>query len=155
MAEENKSRNLWPMGIVAAFVVFIAGTIFLIVLSTSSKPDLVERDYYEQEVRFQGQMDRVERTRRLQPPPTVAFDLAQQHIKISLPTDHASRAASGRIHLYRPSERGMDRQLELRLDANGVQKLETKGMQPGLWKVRISWKVEGQEYYLDQSVIVG
>jgi hypothetical protein len=28
-------------------------------------------------------------------------------------------------------------------------------MAPGLWKVRVSWTVEKQDYYLDQKVVVG
>jgi hypothetical protein len=28
-------------------------------------------------------------------------------------------------------------------------------MVPGLWKVRVSWTVEHQDYFLDQKVVVG
>jgi hypothetical protein len=49
----------------------------------------------------------------------------------------------------------MDRTVKLEPDANGVQRLDAVGLAPGLWKVRVSWTVEHQDYFLDQKVVVG
>lgn len=154
MSAEPTSRNFWPLGIVVAFVLFIAGTAALIALASAHRPELVRPDYYEQELRHQDQIERVARTRRLQPPPTVRHDSAANRLTVALPPEHARRGARGRIHLYRPSARGLDRQIELRLDPNGLQTIEAYDLQPGLWKVQVSWSVEALEYYLDQNVIV-
>ena len=62
---------------------------------------------------------------------------------------------TGRIELYRPSAAGMDRAVKLEPDANGVQRLDATGLAPGLWKVRVSWTLENQDYFLDQKVVVG
>jgi nitrogen fixation protein FixH len=63
-------------------------------------------------------------------------------------------AVSGSVQLYRPSAVKLDRTLQLQPDANGVQKIDAAGLSPGLWKVRVSWRVEQQEYFLDQNVVI-
>jgi hypothetical protein len=43
----------------------------------------------------------------------------------------------------------------LEVDAAGRQSLDARDLRPGLWKVRIQWAVDGQEYFTDQSVVLG
>jgi nitrogen fixation protein FixH len=149
------SRNLWPLGIILTFALFFAGTVGLIVMAFSQKVDLVSADYYEQELKFQGRIDRVERTRRAATQAAVAYDAARRCITVSLPAEQARHGVTGRIELYRPSAAGLDRAVELAPDAQGVQRLDAAGLAPGLWKVRVSWTVEKQDYFLDQKVVVG
>lgn len=148
------SRNLWPLGIIVTFVLFFAGTVRLVVMAFSQKVDLVSADYYEQELKFQGRIDRVERTRSAATQGSIAYDAGGKCITVSLPAAQAGHEVSGRIELYRPSAANLDRTVELAPDANGVQRVDAAGMRPGLWKVRVSWTVEKQDYFLDQKVIV-
>jgi nitrogen fixation protein FixH len=149
------SRNLWPLGIVVTFVLFFAGTVGLIVIACSQKADLVSADYYEQELKFQGRIDRVERTRHAATQATVAYDAAGKCITVSLPADQAGHGVSGHIELYRPSASGLDRTVKLEPDTGGVQRLDASGLAPGLWRVRVSWTADHQDYFLDQKVVVG
>lgn len=153
--ETKPTRNLWPIGVIAACALFVAGTAGLIVVACLQKVDLVSKDYYEQELRFQGQIDRVERTRRTASQASVAYDEARKSITVSLPPEQAGRAVWGSVELYRPSAAGLDRAVKLEPDAKGVQRLDASGLAPGLWKVRVSWTVDHQDYYLDQRVVVG
>ena len=149
------TRNLWPYGITLAFVLFGVGTTSLIVLACSQKNELVSSGYYEQEIKFQGQIDRLDRTRRLSAQASVAYDHLRKAITISLPTEKPSRGISGRIQLYRPSAAGLDRELPLELNEQGVQSVDVSALRPGLWKVRVSWTAENQDYFIDQKVVVG
>jgi hypothetical protein len=149
------ARNPWPLAIVTVFAVFVAGTGALIALACGHRTDLVSRDYYEQEIRFQGQMDRLRRTRRLQPPASVTYEPARGQIRVSLPPEHASRGAQGRIQLYRPSAASLDCRIDLALDPDGQQAVDVQNLRRGAWKVRVSWTVQGEEYFLDQSLLIG
>jgi hypothetical protein len=148
-------RNLWPLGIIVTFVLFFAGTVGLVVMACSQKVDLVSADYYEQELKFQGRIDRAERARHAATQAAVTYDAAARCITLSLPTDQAGHEVSGRIELYRPSASGLDRAVKLEPDIKGVQRVDASGLVPGLWKVRVSWTVEDQDYFLDQKVVVG
>ena len=154
MTPKIKHLNPWPLGIIAAFVVFIAGTAVLILIAGSHKSELVSADYYEREIRFQGQLDRVERTRGLGTYISIAYDKTAQRITIVLPAEHARASLAGQIELYRPSAAGLDRKLKLEPDSTGVQSLDANGLAPGLWKVRVSWTVEDKDYFIDRDLVI-
>lgn len=147
--------NPWPWAIVLTFVLFISGTVGLVVMACSQKVELVSSNYYEQELKFQGQLDRLNRTSRLAAPTIINYDAAQQRLTIALPPEQARHAVRGRIQLYRPSESGLDRQLELRPDRGGVQSIDASALTPGLWKVRVSWTVDRQDYFAEQKLVLG
>jgi nitrogen fixation protein FixH len=147
------TRNLWPASIVGFFAVAIIFLITFVAWAMRQREDLVSADYYEREVRYQQQLDSLNRSQALATQVVVTFDPEQQVIVITLPGD-ASRDATGRVHLYRPSDARLDRELPLALNAQGVQRLDAKALDHGLWKVRVKWNANGQEYFLDQPVIV-
>ena len=149
------NRSFWPFGIITAFVIFILGTVALIVISISSSTDLVAADYYEQEIRYQDQLDRLKRAQSLPVRATAVYDGARHAIKLSLPREHASDGTHGAIHLYRPSTAGLDQRWELKLDVSGSQTLNGADLHPGLWKVKVAWTVANQDYAIEESVIVG
>jgi nitrogen fixation protein FixH len=83
----------------------------------------------------------------------VTFEPAQQSIVITLPPAQ-TQGATGNIHLYRPSDARLDRHVPLALNAAGIQWLNARDLRDGLWKVRVTWSVDGKEYFVDQPVIV-
>jgi hypothetical protein len=147
-------RTFWPYGVILAFVLFISGTIGLVVMACSQKMDLVSSDYYEQEIKFQNHLDQLNRAQDLSANASVVYDTATQSILICLPTAHVHAGVIGNIVLYRPSAAGLDRQLKLELDQEGVQRLATAALVPGLWKVRVSWLSGAKEYLIEQSIVI-
>jgi hypothetical protein len=117
--------------------------------------ELVRPDYYEQEIRFQEQIDREDRTRRLGGEAAIVYDAAREEITIVLPSAHAGRHASGRIEFYRPSDASLDCGLRLAVNAAGVQRVNAKPFRVGLWKVRLFWSVDNQEFFFDRAIVVG
>jgi hypothetical protein len=146
-------RNLWPVAIAGFFVLALLFIATFIAFALRQREDLVSADYYEREVRYQRQLDSMNRSQSLAAQPVVTFEPAQQTIVITLPVAQ-TRGATGRVHLYRPSDARLDRELPLVLNADGVQRLDTKTLRDGLWKVRLEWSANGQEYFLVQPVIV-
>ena len=146
--------NPWPFAIILTFIIFLAGTIGLVVMACTRKVDLVSSNYYEQELQFQGQIDRVNRTQHLATQASVAYDAANKRITISLPMAQTRHPVNGSIQLYRPSAAGMDQQLDLKVNANGIQSVDAAGLRPGLWKVRVSWTVNHQDYFIDQQIVI-
>lgn len=147
------TRNLWPTSIVVFFVLAITFIISFIAWSLRQRDDLVSADYYEREVRYQSQLDTLNRSQALAVTTVVTFEPAQQTIVITLPPTQ-TQGATGSIHLYRPSDARLDRELPLALTSNGTQRLDAKTLRDGLWKVRVKWNAGGQDYFLDQPVIV-
>jgi nitrogen fixation protein FixH len=146
------SRNLWPLGIILTFVVFISGTVGLVVMACTHGTDLVSANYYDQEIKYQSRIDSETRAQELGA--RAAYDAAARHIVVSLPSLSAAKNVTGQIQLYRPSAAGLDKQFKLEPGANGTQTLDATGLQPGLWKIRVSWNIEGRDYFIDQKIVI-
>lgn len=153
MKSPSKPRNLWPAAITAFFVGAIIFIVSFIAFAVRQREDLVSADYYEREVRYQSQLDSLNRSQSLARQSIVTYEPQQQTIVITLPAAQ-TQGATGRVHLYRPSDARLDRELPLALSADGVQRLEAKSLRDGLWKVRVQWTVSGQDFFVDQPVIV-
>jgi hypothetical protein len=147
-------RNFWPYGILLAFALFISGTAALIVIACSNDADLVSEKYYEEEIQFQVQIDRVNRASERQSRAQVTYDPLQKRISVALPLGQASGETRGRIQLYRPSSSGLDQTLELKPDAAGVQFVDAAQLRPGRWTVKVFWTEQGEEYQVDENVVI-
>jgi hypothetical protein len=146
-------RNPWPYAITAWFVACIIGVVVWVSFAMRQRTDLVGADYYEQEIRYQQQIDRLGRTQSLAAQVTVGYDASQQSITLTLPGSHGAQA-KGTIRFYRPSNAKLDRELPLKVSGAGVQTVDTKPLLPGLWKVRVQWKVGSEEFFVDRPVLI-
>ena len=114
--------NLWPFGIILTFIVFISGTVGLVVMACTHSTELVNANYYDQEIKYQARID--SRARAEQAGATVSYDKNARHIVITLP---AKTIVTGQIQLYRPSASGLDKEFKLEPASNGIQTLDATG----------------------------
>ncbi len=153
-SEGRKTWNPWPVSIVAFFGVAILGCGAFIAFCSRHPADLVAADYYAQEIQYQGQVDRMQRAQAPAEKASVTYDPEGKQLVVSLPANHSHANASGQIELYRPSAANQDQRLKLKPDALGHQVIDARALLPGLWKVRVTWSVGQQDYFVDQSVVI-
>ncbi|MGZ4972799.1 MAG: FixH family protein, partial [Limisphaerales bacterium] len=110
-------------------------------------------DYYEAEIKFQQQIDRVERSRPTEAQLGLNYDAQTAKIVVQLPRD-SQTGASGKIELYRPSDARQDKNIKLAADQNGTQRIDVRGLKSGLWKVRVNWTYAGQEYFVEKPITI-
>ncbi len=154
----NKTKstfNPWPVTIIVFFSVAICAAVSVVIFCMRQKVDLVAADYYDQEVRYQDQLDRINHASSLQAPAKVEYNTATRRITVSLPAEHLNQSLKGWIQLYRPAASGLDQKLALDVDATGAQIIDAKSLNDGLWHVRVSWKQNGTDYYFDQKLVIG
>lgn len=147
----KRSFNPWPVSIITFFVVALIGCGALVGFCSRHPADLVSADYYEQEVRYQGQINRTQRAGQLA---SVRYDPPRHRIVISLAASQADAKTAGRIELYRPSAMNLDRQFKLAPNSEGIQMIDASTLEPGLWKVRVSWTRNHQECFVDQKIVI-
>jgi len=146
-------KNPWPIAIIAYFSVFFTFIVFFIAFASRQRVDLVRADYYEAEIKFQQQIDRVERSRPVAAEVALKYDARAAKIIVQLPRE--SRAgAYGKIELYRPSDARQDKNIKLTPDATGQQQIDVRELKNGLWKVRVSWTCAGQEYFVEKPITI-
>lgn len=154
MSTPSAGRNPWPIVITCFFILFFSGLVSFIVFASTQHVDLVRADYYEEELRYQQQLERLNRTAQIGAQVGVTYDSANHQITVQLPSAHAHPSA-GQVHLYRPSDARLDQAWPLILDPEGRQHLDATQLTHGLWKVRVEWTVAGQEYYADRALVIG
>ena len=153
MNTTNKNRSFWPYGIFCFFAAGLTYIIIFVAWCCHQREDLVASNYYDNEIRYQQVLDRLNHTQSIASQVAIAYDAAQQNIVIKLPASSAGNT-SGQIRLYRPADERLDQQLTLAPDEQGMQHLNAKTLAPGLWKVRVEWSVNGKDYLMDRPVVI-
>jgi hypothetical protein len=148
------SFSLWPYAIIAWFVFFGGSAAAFVAFALRHPMDLVRPDYYEQELRYQDQIEREQRTARLGRPVRIAYDPAMRRLHLQLPAPAGATAATGVIHCYRPANAAEDRRVELQLDSRGRQWIDVSTMSGGLWRIRLHWVMDGEEFSWEESVVL-
>jgi len=150
----KQSGKAWAWGVIAACAVFICMMLAFVFFAFSQQVDLVSRDYYQQEIEHQLQIDRVARAGGL--PRDVAWDLRQvdDQLVCEFPLDRVEGEVTGTLHFYRPSDAGLDRKWKIDLDEQGQQRLSLGDFEVGLWRVKIAWNLVDEEYYSEFSLMV-
>jgi nitrogen fixation protein FixH len=151
--QTSTPRNPWPIAIIAYFACAIVLLSCFVAWSLRQRDDLVSADYYEREVRYQTHLDAVQRSQIWNTNSLVTIDLAAQTVVIRVPQAVAP-GGTGRVHFYRPADARLDWESPLNLDAAGAQSFGLQRLRDGLWKVRVHWRVQEQDYYFDQTVVI-
>lgn len=124
------------------FVILIVG---MVTMAMRQQVDLVSKDYYEQELKFQDKIDIVKRTSALETPLT--WKLKKEGLELTFPRLSQQNTISGSIYFFRPSDASMDKTLEIKADTNAIRMISTKGLKRGLYKIQIDWNANDSEYY--------
>jgi nitrogen fixation protein FixH len=146
-------RTLWPHAIIAWFVIFAAALAAWITFAVRQNMDLVRPDYYEEEIRFQKQLERLNRTTAIRSEVALRYDAARNEVALRLPAAHCEQSPKGSIQFYRPSDATLDFELPLAIDAAGFQHIDTRELQGGLWKIRVKWSAGTQDYFFEHTAV--
>jgi hypothetical protein len=127
-------RLSWPVAIAAACGLYAAAMIGFVVFSLSHREELVAPDYYEQGIRHDEHIGRVQKARELTGDGALAFDEVTRTLTLRLPP-----GAAGTLTLYRPSAAALDRRFRLSPDTKGVQTIALADCPRGFWRARAEW----------------
>ncbi len=153
MKAEKNVRSLWPTAIIGFFVLAVTFLVVFIAWASRQREDLVAENYYETEIKYQEQLDRLNRSQRFDSESIVTYDAGKRSIVVQLPNARGEEA-KGEIHVYRPSDARLDREQALAVNGEGRQWVDAQEFAGGFWKVRVQWCVAGKEYFCDRPVIV-
>jgi nitrogen fixation protein FixH len=146
------SFNPWPYGIIAFFVILICCLAGMVVIASTHRESMVSEDYYEHELKFQNQIN--DAARATQCGARIDLDAAARSVVLRMPAGLATGNLSGTIEFYRPSASELDRQFAVHPQPDGTQRVDISTLAPGPWVVREKWTAAGQDYFLEQKIII-
>ncbi len=147
----NEDKNYWPYALIAFFAIFVSTVVLFSIWSITRNPvDLVVKDYYAAELLHQEQIERSQRAAMLPDPPRIAYLPAARQVAVSFPAP----PESGHLHFYRPSDSTLDQHYVLTLDADHRQTFDLLQFEPGLWRARLKWIQDGEDYFIEQPLVL-
>ena len=143
----------WGTGITIVIVLFLVITIGqVIAIHYLVDYDLVVEDYYDEEIKYQGQIEKIERTNSLSE--SIKIKLFDKKIEIAFPLIFNSEKISGEVKFYKPSDDLRDKVQTIELNSENKMFYNTNDLYPGLWKIKISWAVNDVKYYNEKAIMI-
>jgi hypothetical protein len=149
-----KKSTRWPVGIALFYILFMVTVIAIVIFSAFQEIDLVSEDYYQQEIKYQKQIERISRTNALSEPVYWDYNKSQKYVTIRFPEEIDRERIEGNILFFRPSDAKQDRLIALRLSEKNNQVISTQHLIPGLWKLKIFWKIDQKDFYTEGTLII-
>ena len=142
----------WGYKILTAFIVFCLAVMGAVIFFMNQKVDVVTDNYYEKELKYQDQINRVNRTRALKD--SLAITNTGKELKITYPNVPDKSTSKDFILLYRPSDDKKDVKIPVSADSLKSQVVSIERLDKGYWKLQINWTSSGSEYYHEAAFLV-
>ncbi len=143
----------WGTGIVLAFVFFICFILyFVITMSTNAKYEyeLVTENYYQQELAFQEDINKKKNAAKLRE--KVRYLKTDAGLEIVFPKQIPANEISGKVLLYRPSNKKLDWETNINLTTPSLVIPKEKLLE-GRWNIRVDWRYKNIDYLYTEKII--
>ena len=144
----------WGHGITIFLIIFVATTIGVVVkISTDDayNHELVSENYYEDELKYQEEIDKEVNASKLSS--MVSYKFTDDGIVLKFPNDFPFEKVSGIIKMKRPSKQILDFTIPVKLDDSFNVVIPSDKLVKGKWLLVIDWEV-GDEKFMFKDVIV-
>jgi hypothetical protein len=141
----------WGYKLFAVFVVFTAMIGYMAWRCFGTNFELVEKEYYKSELRYQEVIDGKGQAGALSAAPVIMQ--SGKEIILQMPNEMKDTAVSGDILFYCAYDAKKDTKILLSLDKNGTQSF-TSAVTPGTYTVKIDWRKDGKKYYAEKNITI-
>jgi hypothetical protein len=135
----------WGNKLIIVFIVFAALMATLVYKATQTKFELVSKDYYQDELRYQDKIDGAANA-ALEAP--ISIQVNDEIISIEFPDAQKNANITGEAWFYCSVDATKDKRFVLSVDSTGIQRIERKRLQKGDYQVKISYEINQKKYYV-------
>lgn len=143
----------WGTGIVLAFIGFISFIMFFVVKMSSNHEydhDLVTDNYYQQELEFQDNIEKQKNAKELKE--NISWEKTEEGILIQFPKDLEIKNITGKVFLYRPSNKQLDFETPISLSDFNLL-IPDKRLLDGRWNIIVDWQYNEKSYLFKQEIV--
>jgi len=138
----------WGKSIILAFILFAAFIATLVTVCVRQDVSLVSKDYYQQELAYQDQIQRLENTKQLKQKPVISLDQRKQ---LQIAFDQFPVIQKGELILFCPADAKLDKKIQVASSQQPVQTIPLE-IVPGMYKARFTWTMHEKEYYIEKVI---
>lgn len=139
----------WGHKIIFIYAAFVVGILFMVYKSSQQKFDLVEKDYYAAELKYQDVIDASARAKALGGEFIVKFE--SDSIKLILPIPFKGVNIKGKAQLYFAADKQQDKTYEFET-LNAYAAFKTEKQNKGLYTIKLDIIKAGVAYYFEQKI---
>lgn len=136
--------------IVVSFVLFAAFIGTLVVICLREDISLVSKDYYQEELVYEDQIQRLNNVAALNEKPVISVVDHMVQVEFS----QFSSMNHAELHIFCPSNAGMDRKFPLNPTDKTVQFFKLDPLQKGMHRAKLQWEMNGKEFYLEEVIFI-
>lgn len=144
----------WGVKIIITFAVFAAGVFTMVAVSMMNDTDLVSENYYEQEIKYQDQIDLLNKSAHLNESVILTQEGNELILNVSELEKEGENSYEGNILFYRGSDAKKDFDIPFNPDNNGIQKINAEKLAKGYWKVSLKLNKNGEDYFVEKKIFV-
>lgn len=135
----------WGNKITLVFIGFVILIITMVVFSMKQEFHMVEENYYEEEIAYQGKMEEIKNGQDW----AGNVSVKQNGNNLSLLFEGADQV-EGKIKFFRPSDADLDFFVPLSSELN----IPIEKFKAGNWKVSFTWKEGEKKYFKEEQVFI-
>ena len=142
----------WGRSLILVFVVFAAFMGYLVYRASGTHFDLVSKEYYKDELRYQDKIDGFRNAAAME---AVQLRVDSTGIlQIRFPEQMKGKPVQGSLWLYCKTDAGKDLHIPLAEDTTGMRVINVSGKAFGKYQAKLHWEVLRVPYEFEQEIII-
>jgi len=142
----------WGTGIAITIIVSASLMIFLVYQSMNVKFDMAEKDYYGEEVKYNGKLQARQNANALSA--EVSVMETNDQLVITFPEECVGEKIEGTLVLYRPSSENQDLALPFTPDKNGQIIISKEKLVKGKYQLKADWHMNNIHYNVQEDFYI-
>jgi hypothetical protein len=142
----------WANKILLVFLVFAAGIFYLVYRSMHVNYELVSKEYYKDEIRYQDIIDASQRANALSR--KIEIRQSANVIAVQLPDEMKDEKVTGVMWFYCAADETKDRRISMQPDQRGAQEITKQKFLPGSYVVKFDWTSKNTRYYAEEPLTI-
>lgn len=142
----------WGTGIAIAIIVSASLMIFLVYKSMHVNFDMAEKDYYGEEVKYNGKLQARQNANALSA--AVSINETSDQLVITFPRECIGEKIEGTLVLYRPSSQNLDLALPFTPDGDGQITISKQKLVKGEYQLKADWVMNNIHYNVEEDFYI-
>jgi len=141
----------WGNKLILVFILFAVLMSVLVYKSVNTRYDLVSKDYYKDELRYQDKIDGMANAANVS---DVTVSQDSNNVIVDFPKELNGYKTEGEAWFYCATDDVKDKKIALQVDANGRQTFPKNQLSKTNYLLKLSWKIGNSNYFAEKSVII-
>ncbi len=141
----------WGNKLILVFILFAVLMSVLVYKSVNTRYDLVSKDYYKDELRYQDKIDGMANAAKVS---DVIVSQDAANVVVDFPKELNGYKTEGEAWFYCATDDVKDKKITLQVDSNGRQTFPKNQLSKTNYLLKLSWKIGNSNYFAEKSVII-